>query len=239
MLRILTRATCPRSEPARLGQPPRLSEAFTLVIGIVMTVLMYGCGGQASNFANTPPPLATVPEPAHQGGHVTLASWYGPGFVGHTTSNGERFNDHAMTAASKSLPLGTHVRVTNISNGKSVVVRINDRGPYVKGRGIDLSRGAAERIGLKNKGVGAVKITRLDGPSGETGASMPGEVEEAPTRTRRSRRLRYARYRRWRRTPTVHYASTGGYTSPSTPASVREADMVPNPIGSWLTGMFH
>lgn len=228
------------SEPSRLGPRRSLPNIVILAIGIVLTAMVYGCGGQASNFASSPPPIAAAPiepAPAHQGGHVTLASWYGPGFVGHTTSNGERFNDRAMTAASKSLPLGSHVRVTNVSNGKSVVVRINDRGPYVRGRGLDLSRGAAEKIGLKNKGVGAVKITRLDGPTGETGTSIPGEVEEPRPATRRTRR--YARYHRWRRVRTVHYASSAGYLSPSTPAAVNKAEMVPNPIGDWLGGMFH
>lgn len=228
------------SEPSCF-RPLRLPQALALVIGIAMTAIIYGCGGQASNFANMPPPIASAPtpEPAHGGGHVTMASWYGPGFVGHTTSNGERFNDRAMTAASKSLPLGTHVRVTNLTNGKSVVVRINDRGPYVRGRGIDLSRGAAEKIGMKNRGVGAVRITRLDGPTGETDASMTGDVDAARPATRRSRRVRYARNRWRRRTSAVHYASSSsGYVTPSTPSSVREAGMVPNPIGSWLTGMF-
>lgn len=227
------------SDPSRLCPGRGLPDVFALAIGILLTAMVYGCGGQAANFASSPPPIAAAPVepvPAHQNGHVTLASWYGPGFVGHTTSNGERFNDRAMTAASKSLPLGSHVRVTNISNGKSVVVRINDRGPYVRGRGLDLSRGAAEKIGLKNKGVGAVKITRLDGPTGETGASIPGEVEETRT-TRRTRRTRYVRYHRWRRERTVHYASTGGYVSPATPPEVNKAEIVPNPIGDWLMGV--
>src|SRR5918995_7022236 len=70
------------------------------------------------------------------------ASWYGPGFHGRTTANGERYNMYELTAAHRSLPFGTKVRVTNRMNGKSVVVRINDRGPYGGGRVIDLSRGA-------------------------------------------------------------------------------------------------
>ena len=67
-----------------------------------------------------------------------------------------------MTAASKTLPLGSLVRVTNVANGRSVTVRINDRGPYVRGRSLDLSRGAAQRIGLTRQGVGRVKISRID-----------------------------------------------------------------------------
>jgi rare lipoprotein A len=76
------------------------------------------------------------------------ASWYGPGFNGRSTANGERFNQGALTAAHKSLPFGTKVRVVNKKNGKSLVVRINDRGPFIKGRIIDLSKGAAQKLGF-------------------------------------------------------------------------------------------
>ena len=88
-----------------------------------------------------------------------LASWYGPGFHGRRTANGERFNAHALTAAHKTLPLGTRVRVVNKRNGRSVVVRINDRGPYAHGRVIDLSQAAARAIGVA--GVARVSIVRL------------------------------------------------------------------------------
>ncbi|XFA72153.1 septal ring lytic transglycosylase RlpA family protein [Thermosynechococcaceae cyanobacterium Okahandja] len=90
-----------------------------------------------------------------------LASWYGPGFHGARTANGERFNQDAMTAAHKTLPFGTRVRVTNLHNGRSVIVRINDRGPFTPGREIDLSRGAAAAIGLIGAGVGPVRIDVL------------------------------------------------------------------------------
>ena len=84
---------------------------------------------------------AALPAQA-QGGK---ASWYGSG---HRTANGERFNPNGLTAAHRSLPFGTRVRVTNHANGRSVVVRINDRGPFVGGRVIDLARGSARAIGL-------------------------------------------------------------------------------------------
>ena len=86
------------------------------------------------------------------------ASYYGTRFHGRRTANGERFNMNAMTAAHKSLPFGTKVRVTNRRNGKSVVVRINDRGPYAHGRVIDLSKAAASRIGMVASGTAPVKI---------------------------------------------------------------------------------
>lgn len=92
--------------------------------------------------------------------HHAKASWYGPGFHGRKTASGERFNQYAMTAAHKTLPLGTHVRVRNLANDRSVVVKINDRGPYAAGRSIDLSRGAASAIGMR--GVGHVEITALN-----------------------------------------------------------------------------
>ncbi|MDJ0844277.1 septal ring lytic transglycosylase RlpA family protein [Crocosphaera sp.] len=90
-----------------------------------------------------------------------MASWYGPGFHGRLTANGERYNQNGLTAAHKSLPFGTQVRVTNLHNGRSVIVRINDRGPYIHGRVIDLSRGAASVIGLLNSGVAPVQLEIL------------------------------------------------------------------------------
>src|SRR5215213_7206154 len=87
------------------------------------------------------------------------ASWYGPGFQGKRTANGERFNTHALTAAHKSLPFGSRLRVTNERTGRSVVVRINDRGPYAHGRVIDLSKAAAQAVGIS--GVGQVSLAKL------------------------------------------------------------------------------
>ena len=89
------------------------------------------------------------------------ASWYGGKFHGRRTANGERFDMNEMTAAHRSLPFGTRVRVTNERNGRSVVVRINDRGPFVGNRIIDLSRGAAAAVGMVNTGVAPVRIDVL------------------------------------------------------------------------------
>ncbi len=90
------------------------------------------------------------------GGHTGTASWYGSG---HRTANGERFNPNGLTAAHRSLPFGTMVRVTNEANGRTVVVRINDRGPFVGGRIIDLSRGSARAIGMS--GTSRVHLARI------------------------------------------------------------------------------
>lgn len=108
-----------------------------------------------------PPPQAKEEAPRLEGQkieQVGTASWYGPGFHGRETASGETFNQNALTAAHRSLPLGSTAVVTNLVTGKSVQVKINDRGPYVRGRKIDLSRAAAQKIGLK-KGVAKVKIT--------------------------------------------------------------------------------
>ena len=91
-----------------------------------------------------------------------VASYYGRQFHGRRTANGERFDMHAMTAAHRTLPFGSRVRVTNPSNGSSVVVRINDRGPFTGGRTIDLSRAAATEIGLIRRGHGSVELELLD-----------------------------------------------------------------------------
>src|ERR1700730_501617 len=157
------------------GLPSTSASTITSIcrlgVAALLSVLVYGCSGLASK-----QPLAEEPTTAHEAGRpqVTMASWYGPGFHGHPTSNGEIYNQLAMTAASRTLPLGSHARVTNLNTGKSVVVRINDRGPFVRGRGIDLSHAAARRIGLDHGGLAKVRVPRLDGPSGEVGDSWAG-----------------------------------------------------------------
>ncbi|MDY6940037.1 MAG: septal ring lytic transglycosylase RlpA family protein [Cyanobacteriota bacterium] len=90
------------------------------------------------------------------------ASWYGPGFNGNHSASGEIFDQYAMTAAHRDLPFNTLVRVTNIDNGRSVVVRINDRGPFIHGRVIDLSMGAAEEIGMVSSGTAPVQLEVLE-----------------------------------------------------------------------------
>jgi len=90
-----------------------------------------------------------------------MASWYGPGFHGRRTANGERFNQNALTAAHRSLPFGTKVRVTNTRTGRSVVVRITDRGPFTGGRVIDLSAAAARIVGVMQSGVAPVSLEVL------------------------------------------------------------------------------
>jgi rare lipoprotein A (peptidoglycan hydrolase) len=106
--------------------------------------------GPADAKTNPAPPVATT--------QVGTASWYGPRFHGRKTANGETFNQRALTAAHRKLPLGTVVEVTSLDTGRSVTVRINDRGPYIEGRIIDLSHAAAERLGIVEQGVGKVRL---------------------------------------------------------------------------------
>ncbi|MEW6347972.1 MAG: septal ring lytic transglycosylase RlpA family protein [Thermodesulfobacteriota bacterium] len=87
------------------------------------------------------------------------ASWYGPGFHGKATSSGEIYDMHAMTAAHSILPLGTVVRVVNLENRKNVTVRINDRGPFIGDRVLDLSLGAAKKLDIVKPGTAPVKLT--------------------------------------------------------------------------------
>lgn len=94
--------------------------------------------------------------------HSGRASWYGPKFHGRRTANGEIFDSNALTAAHPSLPFGTKVRVTNLRNGRSVIVRINDRGPFVKGRIIDVSAAAAHILNMVNSGTASVQLEILD-----------------------------------------------------------------------------
>jgi rare lipoprotein A len=108
-----------------------------------------------------------------------LASWYGPGFHGKQTANGEIYDMNALTAAHKTLPMPVRVRVTNLQNGRSIVLRINDRGPFVNGRIIDVSRRGAQLLGFEGPGTAAVRVQILDG--GRPGAFIaekPHTLEE-------------------------------------------------------------
>jgi rare lipoprotein A (peptidoglycan hydrolase) len=99
---------------------------------------------------------AASTKPSHK--EVGEASWYGPGLQGNETANGETFDQKKMTAAHPSLPMGTKAEVTNLENGKKVEVRVNDRGPYVGDRAIDLSRAAAKKLDMEEDGTTKVKI---------------------------------------------------------------------------------
>lgn len=137
--------------------------------------------------ASAPPTPRPQPQNAAPAGkpatiQIGTASWYGPGFHGRETASGETFNQHALTAAHRTLPLGTTATVTNLETGQSVQVKINDRGPYVPGRHLDLSQAAAKRIGLIKKGVAKVKI------EAKSHARSPSDAQ--PSGKRRTSRQR-------------------------------------------------
>jgi rare lipoprotein A (peptidoglycan hydrolase) len=154
------------------------SLSFPILLALT-AIAITGCSAQNSSYESSPHYYSSR---SYQSGSQSLsnsarpprgtqiASWYGPGFVGHKTSTGERFDPNELTAASKTFPLGSRLRVTNPDNGRSVVVRINDRGPFVRGRSLDLSHRAAQQIGLTGKGVGRVQVASADTLAAYTGA---------------------------------------------------------------------
>ncbi|MFI8745388.1 septal ring lytic transglycosylase RlpA family protein [Pseudomonas sp. NPDC077186] len=127
---------------------PRIASGLQAVVALGLFAVLAGCStfGSGSGGAT----------------ETGKASYYGDRHHGRKTASGERFDQHALTAAHRSLPFGTRVRVTNLSNERSVVVRINDRGPFVRGRIIDVSRAAAERLGMLRAGVVPVRVEQLE-----------------------------------------------------------------------------
>jgi len=160
---------------------------FSWLVAVLLPLLLSGCASTVSHRPNPRPFVAS--RPAHsQPGQPAIASWYGPGFDGNPTASGEIYNQNALTAAHPTLPLGTPVEVTNLANGKSVRVRITDRGPFVRGRAIDLSRGAAKKLGMVKAGVSRVRI-KLLAASYAPGwrSSSPRSQSERLVRTGRAR----------------------------------------------------
>ncbi len=113
-------------------------------------------------------------DPAYD--EVGMASWYGPNFHGRTTANGETYDQYAMTAAHPTLPMPSLVEVTNLANGMTVVLRINDRGPFAKGRIIDVSKAAAEKLGFKKQGVTRVRVRVVEEDQGPRPEAAPVEA---------------------------------------------------------------
>jgi len=111
--------------------------------------------------AEAPPAVDLNLEPRPQAKHLGLVSWYGPGFHGHRTASGERYNMHAMTCASRDLPFGTLLELTNTANGEKAVVRVNDRGPFMRWRILDLSYAAAKKLGFYRSGQAQVEVREL------------------------------------------------------------------------------
>jgi rare lipoprotein A len=143
-------------EPATLATPA--ADKFPVVLTTNISTLEGPLGLDLEAFAEAPPGLVEEIIVKTEEG---TASWYGPRFHGRRTANGERFDMHDLTAAHRKLPFNSLARVTCLSTGEQVVVRINDRGPYAKNRTLDLSRAAAEKLGMIDRGVTRVKIEVL------------------------------------------------------------------------------
>ena len=141
----------------------------TLILGLVATLA--ACATPAPPPPPAPPPQVVEQPTFHQEG---VASWYGAFHQGHVTANGEIFDMESMTAAHRTLAFGTIVRVTNLSNGKMVKVRINDRGPYVGTRIIDLAAHAGRDLGMAEKGITRVKIEAYPSDQGMKDFVPPG-----------------------------------------------------------------
>ncbi|HET7784772.1 MAG TPA: septal ring lytic transglycosylase RlpA family protein [Myxococcales bacterium] len=137
------------------------------VVPLLLLVAL-GCAHAPRQGPVEPPPqVSAEPQPARPAHERQArpiaegyASWYGGSLRGHLTANGERFNPSALTAAHRTLPFGTCLHVENVENGRSVNVRVNDRGPYVSGRILDVSEGAARRLDMLHDGVGRVRLFR-------------------------------------------------------------------------------
>ena len=139
-----------------------LPNRYGLALAFAFATVMVGCTLHRS--------AALAPVPSPTGGdearsEIATASWYGAQFHGRRTASGEIFDQHGLSAASPSLPLGTHVRVTNLDNGRAVQLRITDRGPFVPGRRLDVSYGAARRLGMVTQGTSRVRIEILERPA--------------------------------------------------------------------------
>ncbi|MDB2414931.1 septal ring lytic transglycosylase RlpA family protein [Rickettsiales bacterium] len=113
---------------------------------------------------------------------VGIASWYGPNFNGKKTANGDTFDQNALTAAHRTLPIPSMVRVTNLENNKTIILMVNDRGPFSKGRILDVSKRGAEILGFKDKGIARVKVQFLKGHTRRLLADLPADKMSKPVR---------------------------------------------------------
>lgn len=151
----------------------RAKFALATIFALTMSALISAC----SLSRPAPPPAAVsapvAPQSAPTPRVFGVASWYGPGFHGHRTSSGAIYNQEDLTAASTVFPVGSRVVVTNLDNGRSVEVVVNDRGPFKKGRKIDLSHKAARVIGMLDKGTAPVRIDLVSAPVGSRPVGAP------------------------------------------------------------------
>lgn len=145
-----------------------LKQVFLLLLSLLLLVWeLDGCAGRRAERGASP----TGYPAGYPVGHVErgVASWYGPGFHGNKTANGEQYDMHQLTAAHRTLPMGSLAEVRSLSNGRKVTVRINDRGPFAKGRIIDLSLAAAQALAMTGNGTDQVEL-RVVAYQGRPGA---------------------------------------------------------------------
>ena len=172
-----------------LTDTDRCLRVAKLTISFCLTVMLSACSSRSTPEVGYSPRVVAPNQPVPTGGgryklgrpyvikgvryvpredprysRVGLASWYGDQFHGRLTSNGEIFDVNRITAAHKTLPLPSFVRITNLSNGRYIIARLNDRGPFVAGRIIDVSRAAAQRLGFQRQGTTRVRVTYV-GPA--------------------------------------------------------------------------
>jgi len=139
-------------------QRERVRVRLFLSLLLLAAFFLVSCGGPVftRSYSGSPRPQLDLPSPGTV--RYYTASWYGGKFHGRRTASGERYDKHGLTAAHKSLPFGTRLKVTYPKTGGSVLVTVNDRGPFIRGRDLDLSLEAARRIGLEKDGVGRVRV---------------------------------------------------------------------------------
>ena len=154
-----------------------MRDAQRIMIVAALAALTAACAVERNAYVPTPPPRTTgggiykvgnpyqiegtwyYPREQPDYDETGVASWYGPNFYGQQTANGETYNAGDLTAAHRTLPMPVNVRVTNLDNGKSIILRVNDRGPYAKGRIIDVSEQAAKLHGINGVGTARVRVT--------------------------------------------------------------------------------
>jgi peptidoglycan lytic transglycosylase len=129
------------------------SSAARLGLPVVISLCLVACAGGPHHASY---PVSGGPYVAEG-----IASWYGPGFHGRKTASGERFNQHDLTCAHRTLPFGTRLKVTNLENGEQLLVTVNDRGPFVRSRIVDLSKEAARRLDILKTGTARVRLEKV------------------------------------------------------------------------------
>ncbi len=184
----------------------KTTQILSLCSSLCAIMLLVGCASEPKEFAykNLPSEVKAIkadggfykvgkpytimgqsytPKEDYSYSETGIASWYGDSFHNKRTANGEKYNMRAVTAAHRTLPLPSIVKVTNLENGKSIIARINDRGPYVKNRIIDVSEKGAEMLGYKNKGTAKVKVEILADESIALKEAMLSKTNSSPTYT--------------------------------------------------------